>query len=406
MTLRLSTQSMYLQGLNSLLGKQSEIARTQQQISSGVKLTQAKDDPVGMATAQRLQYVQDALKQYDSNALRVDNRLRLQEAALSDANDSLTRARELAIQANSGAMSDADRQAIRAEVLELRKNLLDIANRDDGTGRRLFAGTRDGVIPFSDSATGVLYHGDDGSNTVDVAPDTPIRDSDPGSAVFLRVRSGDGYARGTAAPGNSGSGLLLSAQATNGTTWSGATLTLRFTAPNAYEIVDGGGNPLAPPVTGSWADGDVVPPAAAGLGVEFKISGAPATGDRFTIETAPNQDVFATLKNFADALALPGGSPADNARRVNAYGSAIADISTAQGHMLSLRATTGARMKDIDTANDSRSLQNVTLAESLSDLRDTDYEEAISRLNLQMLSLEAAQKVMLQTQGMTLFNKL
>ena len=55
MTLRLSTQSLYMQGLNSLLGRQSEIGRLQQQISSGVKLTQGKDDPVGMATAQRLE---------------------------------------------------------------------------------------------------------------------------------------------------------------------------------------------------------------------------------------------------------------------------------------------------------------------------------------------------------------
>ncbi len=406
MTLRLSTQSLYMQGLNSLLGRQAEIARTRQQISSGVKLTQGKDDPVGMATAQRLDHMKAALTQYDSNAQRVDHRLRMQENALIDANDSLTRARELAIQANSGAMSSEDRKAIATEVLQLRRNLLDIANRDDGNGRRLFAGTRDGVLPFTDNAGSVIYHGDDGRNAVEVGPDVAIEDGAPGSAVFLRVRTGDGYARGSAGTGNTGSGQLERAQATDGSTWNGSTLTLRFTAPNAYEIVDAGGNPLTPPVTGSWASGDVVPPAAAGLGVEFKLSGSPAAGDTFSVETAPNQDVFATLQAFADALLLPGTTPADNARRVNAFGSAIGDITTAQGHMLAQRAGVGARMNDIDTANDGRSLQSLTLSESLASLRETNLAEAISRLNMQLLALEAAQKTMLQTQGMSLFNTL
>lgn len=404
--LRLSTQSLYLQGLGSLLTRQAEIARTQQQLTSGNKLTQGKDDPVGMATAQRLDHMQAALEQFDRNSQRVDHRLRMQENALADANDSLTRARELAIQANSGAMSADDRKAIATEVLQLRQNLLNIANRDDGNGRRLFAGTRDGVVPFTDSAGGVIYHGDDGRNSVEVAPDVAIADGDPGSAVFLRVRTGDGYARGTAGTGNAGSGLLLSAQATDGTTWNGDTLTLVFTTPNDYEIVDGTGNPLTPPVTGTWNSGDAVPPASAGLGVEFRVTGAPATGDTFTIQTAPNQDVFATLQSFADALLLPGTSPADNAKRVNAFGSAIGDITTAQGHMMSLRSGVGARMNDLDTADEGRGLQTITLAESLSSLRNTDYAEAISRLNMHLLALEAAQKTLMQTQGMSLFSRL
>ena len=406
MTLRLSTQSLYQQGLSSLLTRQAEMAKTQQQLSSEVKLTQAKDDPVGMATAQRLDHLKAALAQYDSNAQRVDHRLRMQENALADANDSLTRARELAIQANSGVLTADDRKAIAAEVVQLRKNLLDIANRDDGNGRRLFAGTRDGVVPFTDNAGGVIYNGDDGRNSVEVAPDVAIEDGDPGSQVFLRVRTGDGYARGSAGAGNTGAGILQVAQATDGTTWNGDTLTLRFTAPNAYEIVDGAGNPLVPPVAGTWSSGDAVPPPSSGLGVVFKVTGQPAAGDTFTIETAPNQDVFTTLQRFADALLQPGAAPSDNARRVNAFSSTIADLTTAQTHMMAMRATVGARMNDIDTANEGRSLQSVTLAESISSIRETDYAEAISRLNLQMVALEAAQKTMLQTQGMTLFSKL
>ena len=405
-TLRLSTQSLYSQNLNNLLSRQSQIGRLQQQISSEVKLTQGKDDPVGMAAAHRLDHLQAALEQFGLNALRVDHHLRLTENAMGDTNDVLNKARELAIQANSGTLTPDDRKAIASEVLQLRKNLISIANRDDGNGRRLFAGNRDGVVPFTDTATGVIYHGDDGHNSVEVAPDVPIEDGNPGSQVFLRVRSGDGYARGAAAASNTGSGVLLNAQAIDGGTWSGDTLSVRFTTATNYEVVDGAGNPLVPAVVGTWANGTVVPPAAAGLGVEFNITGAPAAGDTFTIEKAPNQDIFKTLQNLADTLLAPGTGPVDNAKRVNAYNSVLADISSAQTHVMSIRTSVGARMADIEIASDNSDLQSLTLSESLVKLRNTNMPEAISQLSMQLVALEAAHKVTLQSQSMSLFSRL
>jgi flagellar hook-associated protein 3 FlgL len=161
-----------------------------------------------------------------------------------------------------------------------------------------------------------------------------------------------------------------------------------------------------PPVTGTWTSGEAIPAPAAGLGVEFKITGAPAAGDSFTIETAPNQDIFTTLQNLADTLLAPGNSPADNAMRVNAYTNAIGDISTAQSHIMSIRTDVGARMNNIETASDNSSLQSLTLKESLSNLRDTNAAEAISQLSMHLLALEAAHKVTLQSQGMSLFSRL
>lgn len=399
MTLRLSTQSLYMQGLNSLLSRQSEIARTQQQLSSGVKLTQGKDDPVGMATAQRLDHLKAALTQYDSDALRVDHRLRMQENALVDANDSLTRARELAIQANSGALGPDDRKAIATEVLQLRKNLLDIANRDDGNGRRLFAGTRDGVIPFTDNAGSVIYHGDDGRNAVEVAPDVAIEDGDPGSAVFLRVRTGDGIVRGSAAAGNTGTGVLQSSGVVDHAAWTGQSLRVEFTAADAWRVLDGDGNELA---TGSYTEGATI---TAG-GMQLKISGAPAAGDSFRVEPAPVRDVFATLQGLADALEAPAADPAARAWRANQVGAALGDLATAQDHMLSLRAATGSRLSALDNAADARSATELTLHESLSELRDVDVADAASRLALHLAAIEAAQKTMLRVQGLSLFDRM
>ncbi|NUS38724.1 MAG: flagellar hook-associated protein FlgL [Lysobacter sp.] len=406
MALRVSTNGMYAQGLGNLELREGEIARLQQQISSGVKLARGADDPTGMATTQQLDHVVARLAQYDKDATLVGNRLTQQEGALSDAGDVLARARELAIQGNNAPLSDNDRKAIAAEVRQLRSALIGIANRDDGNGRSLFAGTRDGVVPFVDNAGSIRYQGDDGRNNVDIAPDTAVADTDPGSAVFLRVGTGDGYSRGSAGAANNGSGVLEVASVTDPAAWNGRTLTVRFTSASTYEIVDRNGAALVPPVTGTWTSGQAFPDPAANLGVQFRITGTPATGDTFSIGRAPTRDIFATLDALATTLEAPSGTPADTARRTNAMASAIGDIATAQDHMLTLRADAGMRLQELDHTADRRSSEKVTLADTLSSLRDTDLAKAVSQLTLKMTALDAAQKSMLRIQGLSLFDKL
>ncbi|HVI26022.1 MAG TPA: flagellar hook-associated protein FlgL [Xanthomonadaceae bacterium] len=400
--LRVSTSGLFAQGLSNMQLRQAEIARLQQQISSGVRLTRAADDPAGMAASQQLDHLLARLAQYGSNATVADSRLRQQEGALSDAGDILLRARDLAIQANSDTLSDGDRHAIALELRSLRAGLLQIGNRDDGAGRRLFAGTRDGVVPFTDNAGSVSYSGDEGQNVIDIAPDASVRDSNPGSEVFLRVPTGDGTSRARAAAGNAGTGVLETAQVTDPAAWNGATLTLRFTGANAYEVVDGSGNPLSPPVSGTYTPGQSI----TAQGAQFQVSGTPAAGDSFTLQRAPNQDVFATLQQLADALDAPALTDADRVRRRNAITVGLKDIDQAQQHFLDLRADTGVRRKDLDQAADRRLADNESFSKTLSDLRETDLTEAISQLNLKMVALEAAQQLMVRMQAGSLFDRL
>jgi flagellar hook-associated protein 3 FlgL len=399
MTLRISTAGLYAQGLHGLLTRQQQVARTQRELVTGNKLERAADDPAGMAQAQRLDHAVATLDQYGKNANLLDHRLRLQEQALSDVGGHLARARELAVQANNSVLSPADRQSIADELRSIRSEVLSIANRDDGAGRRLFAGSRDGVIPFADTGSGVSYAGDDGRNLVEVAPDLAIPDTDAGSEVFLRVRTGDGRVRGSAAAGNTGSGVLQASAVTDNAAWGGQPLRVEFTAPDAYRVVDAGGAVLA---SGTYAPNTSI----AAAGVQVTLTGTPATGDAFVIERAPTRDIFATLQNLADALDAPATTAVEQTRRDNAVGAALGDLGTAQDHMLTLRAGTGTRLASLDAAADTRSAGGISLAESLSQLRDVDYAEAASKLALQTTALEAAQKTLLRVQALSLFDKL
>jgi flagellar hook-associated protein 3 FlgL len=210
--------------------------------------------------------------------------------------------------------------------------------------------------------------------------------------------------RGSAAATNTGNGVLQSTAATDPSAWAGRTLTVEFTAADAWRVVDAGGATVA---TGSYAaptSGGSSTVSAAG--VQFTLTGQPAAGDRFVVERAPVRDVFATLKGLADALDANAVTAAEVADRSNAVGAAIGDLGTAQDHMLAVRSATGIRLASLDAATDVREGTGESLAQTLSELRDTDFAEAASRLTLQMTALEAAQKSMLRVQGLSLFDKL
>ncbi|SEK51242.1 flagellar hook-associated protein 3 FlgL [Pseudoxanthomonas sp. GM95] len=400
MTLRLSTNGMHQQSLAAMLAQQANVSRSQLELTTQKKLITAADDPSGMAQAQRLDHALATLDQQDKDSALLENRLRSQEQALADVGTQLDRARVLTLQASSDTLSDSDRKSIADELRQIRSAILSIANRDDGTGHQLFAGSRDAVIPFTQDANGnVTYVGDDGQNQVEIAPALKVADTDPGSDLFLRIRTGDGTSAASADSTNTGTGVLTGSAVTDNSAWNGQSVTVKFTAPDTYQILDSSGNALA---AGTYTQGSTI----TGAGVQMTISGAPAAGDSFTLGKAPNQDIFSTLDALASALEAPATTAQEKAVRSNALSTALGNISTAQDHFLLSRSQTGSRLAAIDDATDARSAYGVNLETTLSNLRDVDPAEAASKLSLQQIALEAAQKTMLAVQSKSLFDLL
>jgi flagellar hook-associated protein 3 FlgL len=398
MTLRLSTNGMHQQSLAAMLAQQSKVSRSQLELTTQKKLITAADDPSGMAQAQRLDHAISTLDQQDKDAALLEHRLRSQEQALADVGTQLDRARELTIQSNTATLSDSDRKSIADELRQIREAIVAIGNRDDGTGHQLFAGSRDAVIPFTQDANGnVSYVGDDGQNKVEVAPGLKVADTDAGSNLFLRVRTGDGVSATVASSGNTGTGVLSKSAVTDNSVWNGQSVTVQFTDATNYQILDTAGTVLS---SGTYTSGSTI----SGAGIQMTLTGAPAAGDSFTLGKAPTQDIFSTLDTLADALEAPATTDAEKATRSNAVNAALGNITTAQDHFLLSRSQTGSRLAALDDATDVRSAYGVSLQTTLSALRDVDPAEAASNLSLQQIALEAAQKTMLAVQSKSLFD--
>jgi len=76
------------------------------------------DDPGAIARLVDIEATQGRIDQYSRNADAAESRLVLEETALSSAIETISRLRELAVQANNDTMDDAGRTAIATEVAE------------------------------------------------------------------------------------------------------------------------------------------------------------------------------------------------------------------------------------------------------------------------------------------------
>lgn len=396
MNYRISTGMMYQRSISTMLAKQAQLAHTQQQLSSGQKLVSAKDDPVAAGTAVGLDRALAELERFAMNGNAVQNRLGLQENALTQVGDAMARINELAIQANNAALGDDSRKAISTELKAIQAGLLDLANSTDGAGRYLFGGTADGSTPFAISNGGVIYSGDQTQRQVEVAPDMFVSDTLPGSEVFIRLRTGDGRIDGSAAAGNTGTGLLMDFSVTNTSTWNGGSYQLNFTAPGTYEVRDAGNALVA---SGTYTKGESI----AFAGVQMKIDGQPAAGDSFSVGPAGTRDIFATVQGLITTLESNPTTDAQRAAMQNGLQSAMRDVATAQGRMIDARASGGAQLSAIDDAAALREANSITLKGTLSTLRDLDWAEAIGRYEMENTALQAAQTVFMQMQSLSLF---
>ncbi|MGB9102963.1 MAG: flagellar hook-associated protein FlgL [Stenotrophomonas indicatrix] len=399
MSNRISTGMMYSQSVALMMAKQAKLSHLEQQIATGSKIVSAKDDPVAAGAAVGLDRSLAALERMKLNGNNVQNRLGVQENTLAQVNDLMARVNDLTIQASNPALSAPDKKTLITELNQIREGLLSLANSSDGTGRYVFGGTNDSDPPFAKIDGKVVYRGDQTQRQVEVGPDTYVRDALPGSEIFLRIPTGDGFVDGSAAAGNAGNGVLTNITRDGSDSWNGQSFSVRFTAADQYEVLDGAGNVTG---TGTYKAGSELEIN----GVRLQIAGAPAAGDSFNVQAASSRDIFGTMDKLIAALDADTGTPAKMAAQQNELQSALRDVGRAAERMIDSRAAGGAQLKALDNAAEMREANGVTLKTTLSEMRDLDYADALSQYQLESTALQAAQTLFSQMQSMSLFNKI
>ncbi len=397
--MRISTLGAFTNGLAAIQRIQAALDHAQRQISTGRRILTPADDPIASARSVELRESLSRLEQFNRNATIATNRLAQEEATLASVNDVLQRVRELTLQANNATQSNETRRLIAVEVREQLDFLVQLANQKDGTGSYLFAGNLGDVEPVSSMGSVFTYNGDQGQRLIQIGEGRQVADGDPGSAVFFLIRKGNGVFSTAAGAGNSGTGMLGTGSLVDPTQYDQDLYTIRFLDPMNYEVVDSGGGTV---LSGGYQSGDTI----AFRGIEVTLTGQPAAGDEFIASPSRFQDVFSTIDAIATAMERSVNDDVSRAAMGNELNGGLIDIDQAIGNILDIRTQVGSRLAAAETQVDANGAYALITQETLAEIEDLDYAEAISRLTLQVSTLEAAQQSFVRTQSLSLFNYL
>jgi len=191
--MKISTTLYFDRATQQLGDVQGELAKTQEQLSTGKQIVKPSDSPDKASLVTRLESELARQASYQNTLKSVNTRLQTEETALINTSDVMARMKELAIQASSDSLSPADRQSISLEISSLKDQVLSLANTQDTNGNYLFAGSRVGSPAFAKNATGkVVYQGDESRMKVAVGDNRRMNLNMPGSDAFVKVIRDDG----------------------------------------------------------------------------------------------------------------------------------------------------------------------------------------------------------------------
>ena len=144
MTINTNISSINAQRNLGLSG--GSLATSMQRISSGLRVNSAKDDAAGLAISERMNSQVRGLTVAARNANDGISLAQTAEGALGKVGDMLGRMRDLAVQAGNSTNSTSDREALQAEVDQLRSEIDRVAKTTTFNGQKILDGSFAGGV--------------------------------------------------------------------------------------------------------------------------------------------------------------------------------------------------------------------------------------------------------------------
>lgn len=407
--MRVSTNTMYDQGVQSMLKQQEALFKLQQQISVGKRIVTPSDDPVAAARAHEVSQAASINSQYAENRDKAKASLGLVESNLQGVSTIIQNARSIAVAAGNPILSESDRRVMAVELRGRLEELIGLANSADSEGNFLFSGYQAKVQPFVKNAGDVQYAGDQGQRLTQVTSSRQIAVSDTGSNIFERVMDGNGIFTTSANASNTGTDIGVGS-VTDPTNLTGDDYEINFHVTQdpltlkdiiTYDVLNTTTSSTIS--TGNtFVDGNMI----AFDGLQFDIKGKPADGDQFKVEPSSQQSIFKTIDNLINVLETTTNDQSGKTNLTNSLNTAMQNLDQGLDNVLSIRASVGVKLQEIDALQSIGEDNALQYDQTLSRLQDLDYAKALSDFTRQQGLLEAAQQSFIRISGLSLFNKL
>ncbi|ASQ45588.1 flagellar hook-associated protein FlgL [Legionella clemsonensis] len=409
--MRISTNQIFMRGLNNMLAQQVETLKLQQQMSSQKKLQSPSDDPITAAKIDLMKQRINSTERLQKNRDAALSALSHEESTLSNVVNVLQRVREIQVQAGNTSLSEADRKALGEEAHSLLGQLQGLANTQDSNGYFLFSGGKTATQAITRDVNGqFIYNGDETQRFQAISGGLNVAVNDNGSDLFMRILNGNGYftVSQTATP-NTGSAAVNSGTVVDVAAYVPDDYTMQFVLNSANELVvmvSGVNSGSVIPPSGVPDDAPLYQEGATVTfnGIQITVTGKPDVGDAFSIQPSQNESVFSTVDRMVINLNRSFLTAADKAVVETENHQLLDQLDAALDNILAFQAQVGARLNQLDIAEQVNGDVLQTSQETLSSLEDINLAEVAVKLELQQVYLQAAQQTFAKIQGLSLFD--
>lgn len=393
--MRIGTANVYDNALDQLYKRQGDMLKQQEQLSSGLRVNRASDDPIAAAKAERV-LVRLSRIETDQRALETQrSALSSAEAGLGEALGRMQDLRELVIAAGNAGFSPSDRTTLADQIHNLRDQIFAIANRTDSNGVPLFGGLGSAGSPFADIPAGAQFQGAPGQRA---ATTTALPGAMNGQAIWMDVPSGNRTFEVSLGTGNTGGVWTDTGTVISPTLLTGNNYRIDFTVTAGVTTYDVVNTTTAATVLSAQSYTSGAPIQFDGLSV--LPQGAPANGDTVTIAPSTPLNLF----NMLDATISSIHSASSDNRLSQAIALSLAQIDTGMERLQAARGQAGDWLNRADSITDAQSARSLALEADRSRAVDADMAKAISNFTTAQTGYQAALQSYAQIQRLSLFN--
>lgn len=393
--MRVSNATQFSLGVFYMQQKQQRLQNLYEQISSKQRVITAADDPSAASLAIEVSATASRNDRYVSNAKLAHDQLAITDSTLQSVADTITRIRELTIQAGKPALSDTDRSAMRSELVEVSKNLVGLLNATSAEGNFIFGGTATESKPF------------------DIVWEPGIQITYQGNAQRQEVAIGSSRSLALTEPGNlvAGDSSVIPAL----TTALPAVAANPPTVPTALPAVTTDRDAFTP--------GNELFQAISRLDELLRVgennAASTAAFDRMLYESRQNTagaitpNPFKAYEDFAARAdwSIPDPPNPDSGTAYYAKGmeEVLKGLDAGFEQVVSVNTIIGSRMNAADTVENigrDQAINYTSRIEQLVGLDDDGYVQAISEYQAALTALQASQQTFSKIGGLSLFNYL
>jgi flagellar hook-associated protein 3 FlgL len=182
MAIRITQNSIAAAFSSDVQSIYARMARSQQQISDGRRITRPSDDPFGTGQVMGFDAQLADVHRYQTNAADSMRFMDAADSALDSVTSALQHIREKAVQAANGTNGFSDLQSIATEVQQIKEVIRDAINLQHGDEQYIFGGTATSTTSYA--APGNLYGGTATTMSRRIGLGQSVQINVPGDAVL------------------------------------------------------------------------------------------------------------------------------------------------------------------------------------------------------------------------------